>query len=43
MAEGFEDPSLIVSGSGSDRELSRAIKVMGRDWVNRVRNYYGVS
>ena len=43
MAEGYEDPSLIVAGNDSDRELSKAIKTMGRDWVNTVRNIYKLS
>lgn len=36
LADGFEDPSMLV-GSESDKELSRAKKVMGAAWAIAVR------
>ncbi|THH13318.1 hypothetical protein EW146_g6890 [Bondarzewia mesenterica] len=36
QAEGYEDPSLLV-GSESDKELGRAKRIMGAQWVDKVR------
>lgn len=35
LADGFEDPTMLM-GSDADKELTRAIKSKGHQWVNQV-------
>ncbi|TDL27983.1 hypothetical protein BD410DRAFT_781917 [Rickenella mellea] len=39
MAEGYEDPSLIV-GSDDAKELSKATKMMGKKWVAEIKQKF---
>lgn len=36
QADGYEDPTLLVGGE-NDKDLARARKVMGLEWVVRVK------
>jgi hypothetical protein len=35
QADGYEDPTLLV-GSDADKELGRARKIMGAQWITEV-------
>ncbi|KAI0270502.1 P-loop containing nucleoside triphosphate hydrolase protein [Gloeopeniophorella convolvens] len=42
QAEQFDDPTLLVSGE-SEKELGRAKRLMGLDWIARIKKRYSVT
>jgi hypothetical protein len=39
LAAGFEDPTLVVGGD-HEKELARAMKIMGYSWTNGVFAFF---
>lgn len=42
LADDYEDPTLLV-GSDAEKELSRALKIMGASWVAKVFSSFTVG